>query len=82
MGSDEDSEPRCSDSGDLSRAIAYGVLAALDRSPESVHLQVLVLFFTHLVYLFVFLGALPHKGRAPAVSPSRAQTITDCQDSY
>ena len=38
MGSESDSEPRWSDSGDLSRVIAYGVLAALDRSPESFHL--------------------------------------------
>ena len=39
MGSDEDSEPRWSDSGDLSLGIAYGVLTALDRSPESFHLS-------------------------------------------
>ena len=39
MGSESDSEPRWSDSGDLSRAIAYGVLAALARSPESFHLS-------------------------------------------
>ena len=39
MGSDEDSEPWYSDSGDMSRAIAYAVLAALDRSPESFHLS-------------------------------------------
>ena len=35
----EDKELRWKDSGDLSRAIAYGVLAALDRSPESFHLS-------------------------------------------
>ena len=39
MGSESDSEPRWSDSGDLSRAFAYGVLAALNRSPESFHLS-------------------------------------------
>ena len=39
MGSESDSEPRWSDSWDLSRAIAYGVLAALNRSPESFHLS-------------------------------------------
>ena len=39
MGSELDSEPWWSDSEDLSRAIAYGVLAALDRSPESFHLN-------------------------------------------
>ena len=33
------SRPWWSDSGDLSRAIAYGVLTALDRSPESFHLS-------------------------------------------
>ena len=39
MGSESDSELRWKDSGDLSRAIAYGVLTALDRSPESFHLS-------------------------------------------
>ena len=38
MGSESDSEPRWLDSGDLSHAIAYGVLDALDRSLESFHL--------------------------------------------
>ena len=53
MGSESDSEPRWSDTGDLSRAIAYGVLTALDRSPESDHLRLLVLIFTHLIGHFV-----------------------------
>ena len=38
-----------SDSGDLSRAITYGVLTALNRSPKSDHLRPLVFIFTHLV---------------------------------
>ena len=41
------------DSGDLSRAITYGVLAALNRYLESNHLRLLVLIFTHLVGHFV-----------------------------
>ena len=39
MGSEEDLEPRWSDSGDLSCTIAYGLLTALDRFPESFHLS-------------------------------------------
>ena len=36
--------------------------------------RLLVLLFTQLVYLFVFLSAPRHKGRVPGVTPGRAQT--------
>ena len=44
MGSDENLEPWRLDSGNLSRAIAYGVLTVLDRYPESFHLSSLSSF--------------------------------------
>ena len=58
----------------MSYAAAFGVLSALDTSPESDLWRLLVLLLTQLVYLFVFLGAPSHNGRAPGVTPSQAQT--------
>ena len=57
-----------------SRAAAFGILAVLNTSPESDHRRLLVHLFTQLVYLFVFLGGAPHKGRVLAASPSPAQS--------
>ena len=56
-------------------AAAFGVLTALIISLEFFQLQLLVLLFTQLINLFVFLVAPPTRDEwVPAVSPSRAQT--------
>ena len=45
MGSESDSEPLWSNSRDLSHAIAYSVLTALDRYPESLHFQYISVWY-------------------------------------
>ena len=88
MGSESDSEPLWLDSGswDLSRAIAYGVLTALDRSPESFNLSSLsssssLSSATSLSSWSAFPVA-DEGGLSAAVRPSRTaikNTITDDQ---
>ena len=64
------------DSRDVARTAAFGVFTVLVTSPESFHLRLLVLLFTHLVGLFVVLVTPPRsRGPLPA-GRGWAQSVT------